>query len=580
MATAEGSPSVFTRYRDELLLIGVGLLTLIPAIFVADMIRRAWESSPLTDSLNAVLVGFNASSVAAAVLGFYLATLALLYIDSKKRAQAILIFVATVVSLVVLAVNGIFLDEITVAEVVLAIGGFALGIVLIGGQQLRYLQLSDSSEVLGGRLFEGRGQAPLEFPRAERVLMYTLAGFVLLSFFEAHTDYPQLLSIDEGTLIIHAVLDEVTLVGMDPQTLALDVVASGMFLGAFRWFMGYDAEKSVFVLGPSGSGKTHLITGLYIEAQEHGMRPRNASDELVRQVSRMIEQGGFIQQRTRRAMDLSFEYTAGRYFPKNVELDAFDYPGEYLPHIPAGLDVLHGDTSEYEYERIIRDQVDQGIAIDQSKGVTTGSQSSGDRLSPDGGQEPSEGIDEQSAADPEPAPAPEQSPGAVLDVSDEAIRDRAQIMVEEVCPRIDEAEVLLLAVDMARILGDETDTLDTEWYNNILSRMPDDTEVILVTTKTDLLMAEDVGVGAQTWQSPEGFRDHVDGLLREHMGAGGISVAEKPYPVYYQTYEDDGERKMAFGDTGASGGSTPGTTGSNPRPQLYGFKNLLDRMGR
>jgi|GEM_PF-3521110 len=565
MSTSDSSVSPFSKYHDEIVLLGAALLTLVPAIFVAGMVRRAWTFSPLKQSVNEVLVGFTANSVAAVLFGVYLAALCLLYIDSKKRAQSLLLFAATGVALVVFWRNGVFVMDLSVADVVLTIGGLGVGIVGIGGEKLQYLHISNTSDVLTGRIIEGKGQAPIEFPRAERVLFFLLAGFIGLSFFEAHTNYPQLLVVEEGTLFIQDVFQDFTLVDMTPGVLAFDVVASGLFLGAFNWFMGYDANKSVFVLGPSGSGKTHLITGLYIEAQENAMRPRNASDELTQQVQRIIEQGGFIQQRTREAMDLSFQYTAGRYFPKNVYLDAFDYPGEYLPHIPAGIDVLNEDMSKYDYEDVIRDQVNQGVAIDQSKGVVAGGQRDSN-VATDGGQ----------SAESNEA-TPQQNPETVLDIGDDAIRERARVMVEEVCPRIMEADLLLFVIDMDRVMSDDSDTLDTEWYSNILARLPDDKAAVFVATKADLLMSDEAGMGAQAWQSPEQYQNHVDNMLREHMGAGGLSIAEKPYPVYYQTYEEDGERKMALGDA-MSFDSVGGM--NNRRPKLYGFKRLLDRMGR
>jgi len=252
-------------------------------------------------------------------------------------------------------------------EIVALLGGLLLGLVLAGREKLQYIQIGDTSQTVSARSIESRGQEPLTFPGAEKAVMYILAVVVIIGFFEAHTDYTQFMIVEQGTLTFENPASGFTLVDMTPELVTIDLVASGVLLGTMSWFIGYESARSVFVLGPSGSGKTHLSIGMYLKAQKLGLRPRNPTDELTRLVQRLIDQEDFIPERTREVHDLSFEYTAGKYFPRNVELDAFDYPGEYLAHVPGGLEVLYDRMSQYDYEDQIREQVDEGVAIDQGK---------------------------------------------------------------------------------------------------------------------------------------------------------------------------------------------------------------------
>jgi hypothetical protein len=148
------------------------------------------------------------------------------------------------------------------------------------------------------------------------------------------------------------------------------------------------------------------------------------------------------------------------------------------------------------------------------------------------------------------------------------IRERAKVMLNEVCPRVQTADLLVFVIDIDRFVNDEP--LGTEWYSKILSRMPDDREAIIVATKADLLSS-----------NPANLRDEIDRSLREHIGAGRLPIPEKPYPVFYETYEEEGERKMMLrGEGRTRAGQPQRAPPSQQRPVLYGFVELLNRLGR
>jgi len=74
------------------------------------------------------------------------------------------------------------------------------------------------------------------------------------------------------------------------------------------------------------------------------------------------------------------------------------------------------------------------------------------------------------------------------------------------------------------------------------------------------------------------LRDEIDRSLREHIGAGRLPIPEKPYPVFYETYEEDGERKMMLRGEGRT--THQRSPPSQQRPVLYGFIEVLNRLGR
>lgn len=571
---------LYVRYREELKLLGIFLATLVPAIFVADMLVRAIEGperfgrSPIVDSFGAVgeTLGLNELVLGTAILGIVLAMIVLLFFDYQKRVQAMLLGVASVVAtgLMFLQFDTV-VDRLGFPELVTFVGGLLLGLVLLGRGKLRYVQIGDTSNTVSGRSIESRGQEPLTFPIAEKALVYLLGAIVVIGLFEAHTDYAQFMLVDNGNLVFQNPTQGFELVDMTAELVAVDLVASGVFLGAISWFVGYESGRSVFVLGPSGSGKTHLSIATYLKAQELGLRPRNPTDELTRLVQRLIDEEDFIPERTREVHDLSFEYTAGKYFPRNVTLDAFDYPGEYLAHVPGGLEVLYDRMSQYDYEDQVREQVDEGVAVDQGKGIET-TPGGDSNIATDGG---SDEMSQVGTEEPETVrEEPEASPTAAIDVGDEVIRERAKLMVNEVCPRVANADLLVLIIDMERLLNDVP--LGAEWYSDILARLPDDQEVIIAVTKADLLL--DGESGMQDMVNPTQLRNNVDQTIRQHAGANRLPIAEKPYPVFYRTYEDDGERHVQMQSTMGPGGQPQPNI--QKQPSLYGYEGLLNRLGR
>jgi len=93
MSQANDPRPVYVRYRDELKLLAVFLATLVPAVFVADMLVRGIMDSSFTASFGALgeQLGFNELVLGTALLGFIIAMVILLFFDYQKRVQSILL---------------------------------------------------------------------------------------------------------------------------------------------------------------------------------------------------------------------------------------------------------------------------------------------------------------------------------------------------------------------------------------------------------------------------------------------------------------------------------------------------------
>jgi hypothetical protein len=606
-------PRVFhVKYRDELKLLIIFIAVVVPALGVSNMLARGIDDSPLVDSVEALgePMGLSHLVFGAALVGFGLAMVTLLYLDYQKRMQAVLLGTAAIglTALLLFQLDRV-IERAGVAVIAALAGGFVVGVITVGRHKLQYIQISDTSRMSSARTISGRGQKPLRFPLAERMLFWLVVLVIVVGFFEAHTDYKPLVqsisavpdnnsyltivssSSGDPILLIRG-LENFSINSAGSSLLALDIVASSAFLVTMNWFLGYESNRSVFVLGPSGSGKTHLSIGMYVKAQELGFRPRNSTDELTRLVQRIIDEEDFIPERTRDVQDLSFEFTGGKYFLKDIQLDAFDYPGEYLPHIPGGLEVYYDELSQSDYQDLIRKQIDEGVAIEQGKGLVT--QQDDGSVAADGGTGKPEDSPEQIRSDGENAGQTDaggstgtedgagaggvsEAPTAAIDVGDDVIRERARIMTEEVCPRVAEADLLVMLVDVERLLNDVP--LGTEWYSNILARLPDEQEAIIVATKADLLLPDAAGgeLGDMIGQAER--RDKVDRAVREHVGVGQLPISEKPYPVFYMTYEEDGERHIEMRNPVSADADLQRDV-ARKWPSLYGFKQLLRRLGR
>jgi hypothetical protein len=241
--------------------------------------------------------------------GLYLGLLTLFTIDVKKRVQAVLLWLGTVLVIVAVAAAGWVIPRVTLTT--LNVLGFVIGFVagtVVELDQLRRIDIGASSF---RRPTLSSGELP-EFRYAAGLLFTLLA------------------------LVVTATLVQVGLAG----TMRLfDPVLTAVFLAVAFQFVGYESETSYVTLGPERSGKSMLMLGLCLT--------------LLRNDEMHPDPNSYLQNSLERASNLqpdqetwpipstaydelqtaSFEVIAGYYFPRRLELTALDYAGQYLETI-------------------------------------------------------------------------------------------------------------------------------------------------------------------------------------------------------------------------------------------------------
>ncbi|WP_253738276.1 hypothetical protein [Halohasta salina] len=290
--------------------------------------RRAELAKPLILSLDP-LVGVSLEQFAAGMFGLYLGLLALMIADPKKRIQGVLLGFGTAAALVGLLSVGLFIPNIDFgANIVLIVGGIVAGTILGGGQQLLEVRTADA----------------LEFRRAASRLYFVLTGIIVVGMIEYHVTFPQLLAVSDAGVSVQNVGGSLS---FTQSGMFVNGLMSVVFVLTLREFVQYDSSETFFVLGPRASGKSLLLVGKYLAALDDATdrkadTPMNPSGDLMELVSSLDAVGqdaGWEIRSTASAdvKDLRFNFTKGRVFPKNVEIESLDYAGEYLDELPNAL---------------------------------------------------------------------------------------------------------------------------------------------------------------------------------------------------------------------------------------------------
>lgn len=564
----------------------------VTGLLLSEMLTRALAGSPLRTTLARLFMpfGLDAASPSFVLLGVYLTGLVLLMIDQTKRPQSVFLLAVTVIGLTAVGLNGHLIPYFGAGDLALFLLGVAVAVLYVGPESISQVRVSDPNNA-NSSLLDRPGSGQLEFRSAER-LLYALLGFlVLLALFEAHTQYEPLVNRN-----LFPNLDAITslqLTGTEGEQLAIDFGASGIFLVMLYLFLGYDAEKTFFVVGPKRSGKTHAVIALHEEAEEHGYSPRNESQDLLTLENNLVETNEWAPPTDNTIQDLSFSFTSKGVFRKNVRLEARDYPGELLRAIlPATR--YHTDSKEdliSEYPNVeskaqwldqkVEESMQADSSYDSEARVTDG------------------GIDERTQT-------PSSSSSSVSDsATDEALASgeedtnsddddepiigsksfggehhlqhpgRVKMLSEEVSPAFNRADTLILIIDLKKHLAGESVGADALY--NIFDKT--DKDAIVLATKADLLaekFADERGwKTAWTDEAYDEFRTYVESELSGHNVLRRLlNRVDRPYPVGYQTVkpnpdseEDDLEREIDR-RTGLG----------KKRIQVHGYEYVLDRL--
>lgn len=294
-----------------------------------ETIRTVIDFIPLVSLIN----------IASILFGAYLGLLALLFVDYKKRAQSILLIFGTIFASIVIATQGVLFPWMSPIDYALTVLAVPLTMYLIGGEKLNQLSVQPNN-IWRGRLLTTKGNEPIEFPNAARILQITLVVFILISLFEAYSVYDPLLVTNSNIPTFNQeAINSYTTTGSE-GSIGISIFFSAVLVGAFTAFLNYDSSSRVVFVGPPRSGKTHAIIGLYSAAQNSNRNPRNESNYLNIQKDAIEQTGKWLDPTQAEIHDLSFTYTTKGIFSKNVTVDGMDYPGEYTYYISDGLQLL------------------------------------------------------------------------------------------------------------------------------------------------------------------------------------------------------------------------------------------------
>lgn len=315
------------------------------AVPLSQMLGGAYVNGNITRSFLRLrlLAGISLEVLSIVIFGIYVGVLILLCLDPKKRLQGALLAGGTVLGLIGLQGQGLFLPNVDiVTNLPVLIVGLLIGITIGGGRKLLNIRQSRM----------------LEFRSAARILSVLLTGFIIIGFLEQHIIYPQLLSVSSEQVQI-GVEQQTSGISIEGDGLFVNAFVSVLFVGTIRRFMKYDAEQRFFILGPRGSGKSLFLTGTYLAANrrrngDRNSRPRKPSRDLMEMVQAFdeLENQWPIQATGQSELnELNFQFTKGSLLPKNMELESTDYAGEQLRRLP---DALLGNMSENEVDNTLR----------------------------------------------------------------------------------------------------------------------------------------------------------------------------------------------------------------------------------
>jgi hypothetical protein len=577
----------FYHRNKEKLVFGSTLVVMtITGYWMADILRRAIEESPIKITIWRLVepLGLDAAAPGVLLFGIYLTALVLLTIDRTKRPQSVFLIIVTGIGLGMMAGNNQFFPYLSIGDFALFIVGVALAILYIGPERIQELTVGKPND-RPGEILEDQPNRRLEFRSAERLLYGLLAALIVIAFFEAHTDYQPLLERSLQPKL--GFYETFNLTNVSQDLLAIDFGATGVFLMMLYLFLGYDAERTYFIVGPKRSGKTHAAIALHEEAEEHGYKPRNEAEDLIDLKTELVEEKGWLPPTNRKTQNLSFSFTSKGVFRKNIRLEALDYPGELIRAILPAVrfhtepkksllkDYPNIETKTQWLEEKVRESKEKDEAFDRSTTVMDGGveNDSGSSTSIDELPENDSATDEAFAPDDESAEEDSDSGGSSEQRSNISLE--VKLIQNEILPAFDRADTLLLIVDLEKFLAEESFGADA--LLKIFGKSGKD--AIVIVTKADLIAEEFTKTrgwkSAWTDEAYDEFRTYLENKLSEHNVLRDLlKRVERPYPVGYQTKKvNDAD---AMNDLQREPNRQSGL--ENKRIQVHGYEYVLDRL--
>lgn len=273
--------------------------------YLMSIIARSWSTELMKDIGNAIKVidPSGTSVFIMFVIGFYIGSAILLFIDRKKRIQALILIAGVIILFNYMSKN------FTVGWNVIYIGlGVAIGIFLGSGFKIN-----------------ARG----EFRNAASNVGKFSVVYAGISL-----------------MILYSSLD------VDNSNFIKDALTMLIFSYFFGVLMNYDIKgPKIFILGPEQSGKTLFVAGCYKRVLDTTSTKPNCSSDLI-ELTKALHKGW--PPRTKDIKDYQFTYEIGKLFPREILFRAVDYPGIYLRDIANYMDNKENIDAMEDNEKKIR----------------------------------------------------------------------------------------------------------------------------------------------------------------------------------------------------------------------------------
>lgn len=274
--------------KDYLKFFGYLAIIILLTPFLMDIISRSWNTN-IMKGIGGAIKSIDPAGVSILIdimIGFYIGSIILMFIDRRKRIQA---------------------------------GMMSIGIYIV----------ANSLDTQWNIAYIGLG-----------ILIGIILGGLLKNDFKNYRAYRNVSNVSISYIII-SFLTVYLIPGQDNTNFIRDAIVVLAFSFFFGEVMSYKVKDTrIFVLGPGESGKTNFMIGCYMKILEMAKKPTRASEDLLDIVDAFHQPGVTWLRRTTILDDatriypvLQFAYDTGKLFPKDSLLRTIDYPGPYIEEV-------------------------------------------------------------------------------------------------------------------------------------------------------------------------------------------------------------------------------------------------------
>lgn len=279
-------------HREYIKFFALLIIVVVLTPYMMSIISRSWNTD-LMKSISSTIRVIDTSGISifiTFVIGFYIGSAILLFLDRKKRMHALVMIAGVIILFDYMSKN------FTVGWNVIYIGiGIFVGIFLGSG----FKNIDKRGEFREAA--SNVGKFSTLYAALSLIILYSSDG-----------------------------------AGVNGSSFIKDAVVVIIFSFFFGMLMNYDMKgPKIFILGPEQSGKTLFVVGCYRRVLNVTRIPPDASHDLI-ELDKELHKGW--PPRTKDPKIYQFTYESGKLFPKEITLKAVDYPGVYLRDISNYMD--------------------------------------------------------------------------------------------------------------------------------------------------------------------------------------------------------------------------------------------------